>query len=221
MSAKIIRYRFFAVSIGCMVVFLLLTLSLHAESEYPETISVLQILYKDETQALHSYAAYAEKAKSDNYPNIAKLFVSFATSESIHARNFKEQLSALGVEVEKSPVPEVKVSSTKKNLKRATETELKEIDKRYPQFIERIKAENHTAAIQYITYAWESEKQHRDLIKRIKSGTGIFFGLLTKKIEEEPAQYFVCQNCGSTLTEIPKATCPICGQLASMYMKIE
>ena len=145
------------------------------------------------------------------------MFRAFATSESIHARNFKDILSSLDVEVEELPVQPVAVSSTKKNLKYATKTELKEIDEKYPQFLKKLKTENHAPAIQFTTYAWESEKQHRNLIKRIKSGTGIFFGLLTKEFRETRAEYFVCQSCGSTLTRIPETTCPICGESVSKY----
>jgi rubrerythrin len=209
------------ISMGCLIALLLFINLLHADSNYFETIQILQSLYKDEVQAFHNYRAYAHMAESENHPNIAKLFMAFATSESIHARNFKTILSELGAEPQKQPELKVEVSSTKKNLNRATKVELEEIDKKYPQFVETLKSENYTAAIQFTTYAWESEKQHRDLIKRIKSGTGIFFGLLKKEFNESPTDYFVCQNCGSTLTEIPKAICPICGTPAAKYKKIE
>jgi rubrerythrin len=192
-----------------------------APLRYPETISVLQILYQDEVQAFNNYQAYAKKALAENYPNIARLFISIATSESIHARNFKKLLSDLGTPAEELPELRIKVSSTRKNLKQATAVELEEIDKKYPQFIEQITPENHAEAIQYITYAWEAEKQHRDLLKRIKSGTGMFFGLLTKKIEGSPSPYFVCQRCGSTLTEFPQTTCPICKGPAAKYKEIK
>ena len=209
------------ISIGSFITFLLFINLLHADSNYSATIQILQNLYKDELQAFHNYRAYARKAESENHPNIAKLFVAFATSESIHARNFKAVLSELGAEPQKQPELKVEISSTKKNLNRATKVELEEIDKKYPQFIETLKSEDHEAAIQFTTYAWESEKQHRDLIKRIKSGTGIFFGLLKKEFNESPTDYFVCQNCGSTITEIPNATCPICGGSATNYKKID
>ncbi len=190
----------------CIFSFLLPAVS--AQVRYPETISVLQILYQDEVQAFNDYQAYAKKAASEKYPNIAKLFITLATSESIHARNFKKVLSDIGAEAQEVPGFEPKVSSTRKNLKLATAVELEEIDHKYPQFIKQITPENHAEAIQYITYAWEAEKQHRVLLKKIKSGTGIFFGFLTRKIEGSPSPYFVCQNCGSTLTEIPEATGP-------------
>ena len=118
------------------------------------------------------------------------------------------------------PKLQVEVSSTKKNLKHATQVELKEIDEKYPQYLKKLNIENHRSAIRFVTYAWESEKQHRDLIKRIKSGTGIFFGILKKEFNESPSDYFVCRSCGSTLTEVPEITCPICGKSASMVKEI-
>ena len=74
-----------------------------AQAECPETIAVLQTLYQDEVQASKNYQAYAQKAVSENYPNIARLFVSIAISESIHARNFKDLISDLGQPAEELP----------------------------------------------------------------------------------------------------------------------
>jgi rubrerythrin len=193
----------------------------NAQSGYHETIAVLKQSYEDESRVSSTYMAYAQMAKSEGYPNIAKLLVALATSESIHARNFKRVLFEMGVEVKEQPKPELKVTSTKENLKRAADAEMAEIDTKYPQFLRRIKPACHAPGIQNIIYAWESEKQHRDLIKKIQSGTGMFFEVLVKKIEESPTEYFVCQNCGSTRKELPKDTCPICGRLASGYKRIE
>jgi len=213
-------YRFLGVSAVFMGIFALLGPVVNAQSEYNETISVLQSLYLDEMQALHNYQAYAKKAVSENYPNIAKLFITIAASESVHARNFRACLATLGAAPETFPQQPLKVASTRKNLKFAIAVELQEIDKKYPQLLEQIKPENHVEAIQYITYAWESEKQHRELLKRIQSGTGTFFGLLTKRIEGNPYQYFVCHNCGSTLTEIPASGCPVCGGPSAKYKEV-
>jgi len=221
MLTKAVRFRFLAVLIGCIYILAIYLPLVNAQSKYPETISVLKAAYNGEVQAFHKYLAYAQKANSENYPSIANLFVALAKSESIHARNFKGLLTELGVELEGIERLEIKVSSTKKNLKNATEVELNEIDKKYPKFLQKIKPEKQEAAICYITYAWNSEKQHRDLIKRIQSATGIFFGMLAKKMEETLAQYFVCRNCGSTLTELPKDTCPICNESVSHYEKLK
>lgn len=223
MGRRIDRYRYLSISIAmaCIFVFLLFALCINAQSKYRETIAVLQTLYQDEVQAFNGYQAYAKRAESEKYPNIAKLFISIAASESIHARNFKKILSDLGATAEEIPGFEPKVSSTRKNLKLAISVELEEIDNKYPQFIKQITPENHAEAIQHITYAWKAEKQHRALLKKIKSGTGIFFGLLTKRIEGSPSPYFVCQNCGSTLSEIPESACPICGGPSAKYIEIK
>lgn len=215
------RYRCLGISMILISFFLCLEPAGNAQSRYSETILVLQTLYQDEIQAMHNYLAYAEKAAAEKYPNIAKLFRSLAASESVHARNFETLLSALGEKTKNFPLVKPEVSNTQRHLELSTAVELEEIDKKYPQFIERIKPENYAEAIRYIIYAWKAEKQHRELLKKIRSGTGIFFGLLTKKIEESPSQYFVCQNCGSTLSEIPEVTCPICGGPCSNYQEIK
>ena len=217
MLSKMIRFQM----AGFFFVVLITISFANAQSKYPETIAALQVAYRGEIQAHLNYMAYAQKADSENYPNIGHLFVSLATSESIHARNFKKALSDLGVDVKEMPKPEIKVSSTKENLKNATQVELQEIDQKYPQLVEKIKPENHEAAIRNISYAWESEKQHRDLIQKIQSGTGILFGVLTRTIEKTPTRYFVCQNCGSTLVELPKDICPICRGSVSEYKVLE
>ena len=220
MRGRVIQFRSLWIFVGGILICITFLPFVNAKTKYPRTIPVLKAAYSGQIQAFHTYMAYAEKANSDNYPNIANLFVSFATCESIHARNFKNLLSELGVAVEERNL-QIKVSSTKKNLKRATEVELKEIDTQYPEFIQKIEPERCEAAIRNITYAWKAQRQHRDLIQKIRSGTGILFGLLAKKIEEKPAHYFVCQNCGSTLTKLPKDNCPICGGSVSSYKKIE
>lgn len=192
-----------------------------AESHYPVTTLVLQNLYNDEIQALYNYTEFSAQAAKENLANIALLFRAFATSETIHARNFKAQLTALGIEVDNSYEPEVNVASTKENLKLATEVELKEINTKYPEYLKQIKPENHAEAVNFITYAWKSEKQHSKLIKKINSGTGTFYGLLKKIIEKDSFRFFVCMNCGSTLKQMPETSCPICGGPASGYQEVE
>ena len=191
------------------------------DNNYPVTTSVINTASQDEARAHQTYIAYSRKAAEENYPGIAKLFIALATSESIHAVNFRRILADIGIAVQKVPEITVKVGSTKANLKKATQVELDEIDKKYPGIIEKIKPENHEEAMRFITYAWESEKQHRDFFKKIKTGTGIFFNLLARKIEDTDTDFLVCKNCGSTLTELPRESCPICGKSVALYKKIE
>jgi rubrerythrin len=204
-----------------ILLFFISTSFVGAQSEYPKTVYALQERYRNEIHGVHEYLAYAKKALSEGYPNIAYLFVSFAASESVHARDFKRLLSDLGVQVKEIPKPEFEVSSTKENLNHAATVEIEEIDQEYPRLIAYIKPEKHEAAVRNIMYAWQAEKQHRDILKKVVSGTGVFFGVLVEKIEKTDVQFFVCQRCGSTLTELPKDLCPICKGPPAQYEKVE
>jgi rubrerythrin len=191
-----------------------------AQSKYFETVAVLKRAYSLEIQACLNYLSFAKKANLEDYPGLAYFFYSFALAESVHARNFKLVLSVLGVPGWDPPKPEVKVFSSKVNLKSALEFELLDIDQRYPQFVEEAKPEAHEGTFRNLNYAWDTEKQHRDLIQKMQSGTGIFFGLLMKKMDKPYLKYFVCQTCGSTVIELPGQVCPICGSPVSVYHEV-
>jgi rubrerythrin len=112
----------------------ILASSERTEEKYPETIAILQTLYREEILTHLTYSAYAPKALSEDYPNIAHLFSAFRESESVHANNFKNLLSGFGVEVSPFSKPEIGAASTKENLRNAALMELRHIDRVYPSF---------------------------------------------------------------------------------------
>jgi rubrerythrin len=188
---------------------------------YSETVAVLSSVYEGEVRARIGYDACARQARSEGYPNIAYLFSSLSASEAIHAANFRRILSALGTEPAE-PLPEDNISrKTKENLKTACDRELDEIDRKYPSLLERMRPEGHEETERFLTYAWTSEKQHRDLLKNIQSGTGFFFRTLTRRIEGTPMAFLVCTTCGSTMGERPQDRCPICGGPPSGYEELK
>ena len=198
----------------------LVLLSLGATaSDYPQTVAALQERYADEVQAHMKYGAYAKQALKEGYPNIAHLFRALAASEAVHARNFAALLRKLGV-TPKTPDIAIQITSTRKHLQQATDVEADEIDKEYPAILARIQPEGYQPAIESITWAWQAEKQHRDLIIKIRDAATTWFGLLVNRIEGEPSHYYVCQICGSTLDQPPAATCPICGHPAENYQEV-
>jgi rubrerythrin len=190
------------------------------QAQFQKTIEALQQRYADEIIAHLKYNTYVERAEEEEYPNIAHLFRSLAASEAIHARNFKRILNDLGVQVELQEIPEFEGSSTKDNIRDATAVEADEIDREYPSILKTIATENHGEAILFMTYAWESEKQHRDLILKIKRAVKRWFGFLVKRIEAKPTNYYVCNFCGSSVTKLPVDQCPICGQPVSEYEEV-
>ena len=184
---------------------------------YAETINALKERYQDEVNAHVSYNAFSDRALSDGYPNSAYLFESLAVSEAIHARNFKRILESLDASMSDLSAQPRKVESTRSNILHATGVEADEIDHRYPAILARIRPENHQAAIDNLTWAWEAEKQHRELLGRMQDAARKWFKFLIAHIEGEHVDYHVCQICGSTLVEQPAAHCPVCGQHASHY----
>ena len=189
-------------------------------ANYRETISVLKELYKAEMIASRAYSGFAQKAEEEEYYSVARLFSALSESEAVHARNLKNILNDLGGEPEAFPDPDLTIADTKTNLKWALKVELSEIDIHYPILIERIKPEGNIRALQDITYAWESEMQHRDLIKRMRSAIGLFFGRIVDKLKDAK-DYHVCQRCGSTVFTLPEESCIICGSPVSRYKEIE
>jgi len=205
-----------------LILLLLAVTSATWAADYPLTKDALQQRYTDEIRAHAKYHAYAKKACTEGYPNIAHLFRSLGSSEAVHARNFKGLLVELG-EKPTAPSPRLSdaIKSTRENLKHATEVEREEIDKEYPALLKSIKPENHRGAIDNITYAWEAEKQHRDHIVRIQKAAKGYFELLVNKMEGKPKHFHVCQICGSTLTELPKKVCPICKNPVKHYREVK
>ncbi len=185
--------------------------------QYPETIAVLQMLYGGEVRARYRYLEFAKVAKADGHDNIAYLFKAIAHSEAVHEKNFKRILETLGSKAAHVDLSSIKVSTTKENLKYATEVELSEIDTEYPRYIQRVGPEQHAESLKYINYAWEAERQHRALIKEIQGGTGMFFSMLLEHFRKEDSVYYVNQNCGATVTELPLEDCPICHEPLDTY----
>jgi len=197
-----------------------LVASENESANYQETILVLQELYKSEIVATKAYSRFAQKADEEEYYSVARLFKALSESESVHAKNFKNILNELGLEPARFTETDTEICDTKSNLKWALKIELAEIDTHYPELINRIKSEENEKALRYITYAWESEMQHRDLLNQMESGLWLFYGRILDKLKEAD-MYHVCQGCGSTVFELPEKSCIICGSPASMYKQIE
>lgn len=191
-----------------------------ASKQYPETIAVLSLLYASEVKAGYRYQLYAKAALDEGHDNIAHLLTAMAASEAVHAKSFRYILSLLSVQPPDVDLGAINASKTKSNLKYATEVELSEIDDEYPAYLKRIKAEGHAEAIRNITYAWQSEKQHRALIKDIRGGTGMFFSMLLNYFRSNPTRYYVNDVCGATVSEMPEDECPICHHSILTYREI-
>lgn len=157
----------------------------------------LQEAFAGESQANRKYLAFAKKAETEGYKQIAKLFRAAAEAETVHAIN---HLRALGG-----------IKSTKENLEAAIGGETYEFQKMYPQMIEDAKSEGNKKAEITFNYANAVEKIHTELYRKALENLG----------KNPEVDYYVCQVCGNTVEGEPPDKCPICGSLKKMFKKVE
>ena len=187
---------------------------------YRTTIAAMRRARETETNVHYHYTEFSRRALQEGYRGIAYLFTAFAASEQVHAANFGRMLARLNAEPQPIPKPSVRVGSTRENLIRAADSEMASIETFYPQLLEQLEPEGHEEAIDLVRYAWSSEKQHRDKIRKIQRWTGAYFETVARTIDEKTDRYFVCGICGSTVHELPAALCPVCRFPPTQYRKI-
>ena len=80
----------------------------------------------------------------------------------------------------------------------------------YPGFLATAKADDAPAAIRTIEFALAAEKEHAKLYQEALDNLG----------KNAKADYFVCQVCGMTVTEMPAKKCRSCHQSRDKYTMI-
>jgi len=158
----------------------------------------LKEAFAGESQANRKYLAFAEKAKREGFPQVARLFLAAAEAETVHAHNHLRVLKGIG--------------DTAANLKEAVAGETHEFKSMYPEMLAAAKAEGNKDAERSFNYALEVEKVHGKLYQEMLDHLG-------KSKEEFP--YFVCPVCGYTSEKQAPGICPVCGTKGSMFKKIE
>ena len=119
----------------------------------------LKDAFAGESQANRKYLAFAQKAQTEGYPQVAKLFRAAAEAETVHAHTHLRTLKG--------------VKSTLENLKEAHGGESYEFQTMYPPMIADAKAEGNEAAVRTFTYANEVEKVHAALYQKAIDNLGI------------------------------------------------
>lgn len=164
----------------------------------PTTKENLEEAFAGESQANQKYRAFAKKAEHDGFPNIAKLFKTAAEAERIHAEGHLGALDGIG--------------STIENLKDAIGGETYEFKEMYPPMLEQAEKDNHKAKRMF-KYAVEAEDVHAQLYK-------LALAAAEQGKDLEQTEFYLCPVCGHIEFGKPKDNCPICGTLASKYVKL-
>jgi rubrerythrin len=165
----------------------------------PTTKENLYEAFSGESQANQKYRAFAKKAERDGFPNIAKLFNTAAEAERIHAEGHLGALDGIG--------------STIENIKSAIDGETYEYTKMYPPMLEQAEKENHKSKRMF-KYAVAAEDVHAQLYK-------IALAAAEEGKDLTETEFYLCPVCGHIEFGKPKDSCPICGTLASKYVKVD
>jgi len=158
----------------------------------------LKEAFAGESQANQKYLAFAKKAEKDGFPNIAKLFRTAAEAEKIHAEGHLKSMEGIG--------------STIENLKSAIEGETYEFTEMYPPMLEEAISEEHKAKRMF-DYAVKAEEVHANLYK-------IALEAAQQGKDLDVTESYLCPVCGHIEFGKPEENCPICGTLASKYVKV-
>jgi len=151
-----------------------------------------------ESQAHVKYAAFAEKARRENLPNVARIFMANSYAEQVHAANHFRTLGG--------------VAGTAENLQAAIDGENFEVAEMYDVYKLVAEHQGEKAAVTMFFRAMEAEKVHAVLYKRAKDA-------VTKGKDLEVAPVYVCPVCGFTMEGDAPDMCPLCGAPKEKFVK--
>ncbi len=151
-----------------------------------------------ESQAHVKYLAFAEAARREGKPNIARLFEAISYAELVHATNHLRALGGVG--------------ATVANLQAALGGETFEIEQMYPAYLTVAKEQQESRALRSMNFALEAEKIHAVIYKDTgeKAAAGADFS---------DQAVFICPICGHTVVGHAPDKCPICGAKGETFKK--
>ena len=164
----------------------------------PATLEDLKTAFAGESQANRKYLAFAKKAETEGFPQIAKLFRAAAEAETIHALAHLQNMGSVG--------------STAENLQAAVAGETYEFTEMYPAMVEQAEKEGHKGKLA-LRHARDAEKVHAGLfqkaLEKLRAGSDL-----------ENLDIYVCPVCGDIEWGTPPEKCPVCGAPRSRFQKL-
>lgn len=162
----------------------------------------MQEAYAGERNAHVRYLAFAQRADSEGYGEVASLFRAAARAEEIHAANHAAVIQEMGV-VAHSDVEIPVLHSTRENLEAAIKGESYERDSIYPEFLKQARFDRIDNAIRSLNLARTAEAEHAKLFAEALSNLDRLKGT-------KGAHFRVCPTCGFTDRNLDLAKCPSC-----------
>jgi rubrerythrin len=205
-------HNVFALFSGAILAVLFFASASISPAASDKTLDNLMTAYNGESNAHARYLAFAKKADSEGYGQVASLFRAAARAEELHANNHAEVIIKMGG----TPKADVKipdVKSTAENLQAAIQGESYERDTMYPEFIAHARTERNRDAIRSFNYALSAETEHAKLY-----AAGL--NQLASLKGSQPAVYYVCTICGYTVKQVNFSKCPSCFNPVDKYVKV-
>jgi rubrerythrin len=150
------------------------------------------------------YGIWGNKAETDGFPNVARLFRAIATAETIHATNHFRELGADPGDFLCASGGVFGLGSTSQNLQGGINGETFEVNEMYPVYLEGAKLQDEKGAQRSFNYALEAEKTHAALFQKAREA-------VDSGKDAELGSVQICRVCGWTHEGDPPDVCPICG----------
>jgi rubrerythrin len=141
--------------------------------------------------------AFAKKAETEGYPQIAHLFQAISDAESVHARRYLVLLRG-------------KIGSTEENLETAFNNEIKANVEEYPKLIKDASDEEEDAALEAFSQSRDVENRHAELYKKA----------MNDMLSDRETTYYVCQVCGYVSEDEAPEKCPVCSAVKEKFKRI-
>jgi rubrerythrin len=168
--------------------------------------------FAGESQARNRYTLFAEKAKEEDYEQIAALFLETADNEREHAKRYFSFLEGGDVEIQAS-YPAGVVGSTLENLKAAAAGENMEHTSIYPGFADVAEEEGFPEVARVFRRVAEVELWHEKRYNKLAKNVG------EKSVFKKPEKVlWKCRVCGRVHEGLePPKKCPTCQHPMSFF----
>lgn len=162
------------------------------KSAYEGTQSMknLDNAFKDEAGDYTKYTLFAQRARQEGQPNVAREFENIAQNELSHAEMW---LGYMG-----------KIGTTDENLRQAVEGERMASEVEYPKYSDMAQKEGFDELAEKFRLTGETEVRHKNTYSNILNAS-------EKGDSYDEMREWTCMNCGySYMANSPEERCPLC-----------
>ena len=175
------------------------------------TAEVLRSAFGGESQAHMRYRIWAEKARKEGFPNVARLFDCTSDAEQVHATLHFNALKDESGDYSVTSAAGFGLSSTSDNLQGAIDGELYEVNQMYPAYIAVAEMQEEKEAVRAMRFAIEAEQVHADRFTDAKNAVDAGKDLEVKVVE-------LCPVCGFITITGEEERCPLCQAKRELFI---